>query len=173
MHDSEITACQRDCRPDAALGRAWGSRDEVNFTDPVNSGCRVLSGDSENGQRSDLRSRNRAGDDLRRRAADARRLTNSSGFSAASAKNARRSFRLNGWRLFTPNESLARLIDGMIPTASPITGILARGASALRRLQSGARPCEAERGHWRPRTSRRASRNSGQSQPGQRVVLSH
>ncbi len=53
----------------------------------------------------------------------------------------------NGWRLFTPNASLARPIDDTIPTGAPFTvdprsGRLGTSAAFG---QSGPRPCEAER----------------------------
>ena len=150
MAAGDITFVKGTTDLDAALSRAWGSRDEVNFTDPVEQrfascypGLPKTAGSAapDQGIAQEMILRRRE-----QRTLDA--LDELVTFLRGVSEERKAVITVsNGWRLFTPNVALARRIDDTIPTGPPITVDPRSGrlGTSIPSGQSGARPCEAER----------------------------
>ena len=144
MNSRDLTFVRRAASVESMLGQRWGTRDEVNFTDPVEqmfASCYPGVNTSEQGIAQEMILRRRERQTLEALDALIQRLR--------GVREERKAVIAisNGWRLFTPNPSLARIVDGRIPSGRPVTidprnGRLTTSGSPD---TAGAGACDAER----------------------------
>ncbi|MEQ1912924.1 MAG: VWA domain-containing protein, partial [Vicinamibacterales bacterium] len=144
MNPRDLTFVRRAASVDSMLGQRWGTRDEVNFTDPVEqmfAACYPGMTSSEQGVAQEMILRRRERQTLDALDALIQRLR--------GVREERKAVIAisNGWRLFTPNPSLARIVDGRVPSGRPVTvdprnGRLTTNGSPD---TAGAGACDAER----------------------------
>ena len=117
----DLTFVRRPSSVDQLLGQLWGTRDEVNFTDPVErryASCYPGLSTAANSDRGIAQEMI-----LRRREQRTLDALEELVLYLRGVREERKAVITisNGWRLFTPNAALARPIDGVVPSGPPVT----------------------------------------------------